>query len=211
MTLYKTNYSRSKGVKFKDRSDIQLIDEYTKYKNKYAFHILFNRYRKMVYSVGFNLTKDHYEAEEIVQEVFIILVNKINCYQRRSKFSSWLYKIALNLAKMHIRNNTKFSNCESIYISDNVLDSLLFEYRKQNKYDGFNNPELHAEIVELGSIIKKITSKLPEGYRDVFNLGVEKGYTFNEISKTLGISLSAVKSRMLRSRRYLQERLINYI
>jgi hypothetical protein len=88
--------------------DEKLIELFTATNDENAFEEIVNRYGDKIYGLAFRITRDHYSAEEVLQEVFLTLVKKINTFRGESKFSSWLYRITMNASYMYLGADKKY-------------------------------------------------------------------------------------------------------
>ena len=95
-------------------TDEKLIELFISSKDERAFEEIVNRYADKIYRLAFKITRDYYSAEEILQEVFLTLINKIDTFRGESKFSSWLYRVTANAAYMHLRAQKKYENDVSL-------------------------------------------------------------------------------------------------
>lgn len=190
-------------------NDEELVSLFVEGQDEHAFNELVNRYGDKVYRLAFRITGNPSDAEEVLQEVFIILVGKLDTFRRESKFSTWLYRVAVNASYMHLRNGRKFSEKEV----------SLDNYQPYNDYGALEGvaekdwsavPDSRLLSEEGAQMIEKAIEELPEEYRIVFHMKDVEGLTSKEIAKTLGLSLPAVKSRVLRARLFLRDKLSDY-
>ena len=95
-------------------ADEKLIELFISSKNEMAFEEIVSRYGDKIYGLAFRITHDYHSAEEILQEVFLTLINKIDTFRGDSKFSTWLYRVTANAAYMHLRAQKKYENDVSL-------------------------------------------------------------------------------------------------
>lgn len=190
-------------------SDEELVKLYVSKQDENAFNELLNRYWEKVYRLAYRLTSNAEDAEEILQEVFIILMEKLGTFREESRFSTWLYRVASNASFMHLRNGRKI----------NEKELSLDDYKPYNDYgalegvaekDWSERPDSKLIGEEGSRLIEKAIGELPEEYRIVFHMKDVEGLTSKEIAKILGLTLPAVKSRVLRARLFLRDKLSNY-
>jgi RNA polymerase sigma-70 factor (ECF subfamily) len=154
------------------------------------------------------MLKNAAEAEEVCQEVFLILFQKAYTYKGKSSASTWIYRIATNCALMKLRRQTK---TPELAVENGWLG---FEegYRAPMEHVAKwpKGPEKAYLNNEIRTLLEKALAQLPEKYRIVLLLKDVEGLSLSEISKTLGLTVASVKSRIHRSRLYIREQLDNY-
>lgn len=192
-----------------DLADEDLVGLFVARRDEEAFNEIVNRYGDKVFRLAYRITGSQNDAEEILQEVFLILVEKLSTFRSESKFSTWLYRVASNASFMFIRNSRKSSDKEL----------SLDEYKPYNDYgflegveekDWSGRPDSQLLGREGTELIEKAISQLPEEYRVVFHMKDIEKLTSKEISKVLKLSVPAVKSRVLRARLFLRDKLSEY-
>ncbi len=191
------------------KSDESLVSLYVSDSNTDAFDELVNRYSDKIYRLGLRITNNMSDAEEILQEVFLILVEKLHTFRKESKFSTWLFRVASNAAYMHIRKDKRHQqNHFSIddykpYNDSGVLSGV------EDK-DWSETPDETLLSREGTDAIESAINELPKDYRIVFHMKDIEGLKSKEIAEALGLSLPAVKSRVLRARLFLRDKLSDY-
>jgi len=189
--------------------DELLVKFFVDSQHEEAFTELVNRYSDKVYRLAYRITGNPDDAEEVLQEVFIILVEKLNTFRQESKFSTWLYRVAANASYMFLRGGKKNKESEvsfddyKPYNDHGVLEGV------QDK-DWSDIPDYKLLSLEGTQLIEKAISELPQEYKIVFHMKDIEGMTSKEIAKILNLSLPAVKSRVLRARLFLRDKLSNY-
>ncbi len=190
-------------------ADEELVSLYVARRDEDAFNELVNRYGDKVYRLAYSITNSQNDAEEILQEVFLILVEKLSTFRKESRFSTWLYRVASNASFMYIRNTRRSSGKEL----------SLDDYRPYNDYgvlegvaerDWSGRPDSQLLGKEGTDLIERAIGELPEEYRVVFHMKDIEKLTSREISRILKLSVPAVKSRVLRARLFLRDRLSEY-
>ena len=155
--------------------------------NQQAFHHLYENYHRRIYALCWRMMADKDSAEDVCQEVFVQLWQKINNFRGESKFSTWLHSVATNIVLGHIRKNKTW--IQRIFsIEEQVVEDIA------------------VEMPELSSLDKNIQS-LPERARLVFILFAIEGYRHEEISKMLGMAVGSSKSQYHRAKGLLRESL----
>ena len=164
-------------------------------KNKHKFQMaLFDKYVPMLRAVCLRYATNTADADDLLQEGFIKILDNISKYTEKGSFTAWIKKIVVNNAINYYRKQTKYRFDE---INEN-LHSFDDDEQSDNKIetrilDANIDPE---QIIE-------IFRDLPDGYRMVLNLYVIDGYSHNEIAEKLGISVSTSKSQLSRARKTL--------
>ena len=175
--------------------------------NREAYDQLADIYQKKIYGLSYNLTRNHMDAQDVTQEVLLTLFRKINMFQGKSAFSSWVYRITLNASYMKLRRKKKEPNISI----DEVMP--LFNgagFQKQKIKDWSENTESLMFTNETRSVIKNAVDLLPEKEQVVFLLRDVEGFSTEKTSGILDLTTPAVKSRLHRARLFLRKKLSNY-
>ena len=160
--------------------------------DKEAFSEIVSRYKKLVFNVVYNYTKDPEEANDISQEVFIRIYKSLDSYNPQFKFSTWSAKIAANLCLDKLRKKKRdFIPLEEIEAVSRENDT----------------PEANYLRKEWRSNIRSAIEGLPDKYKTPIILYHSKGMSYNEMALTMNKPLSIVKNRLYRARLILRERL----
>jgi len=167
-----------------------------------AFEQLLKRYDRNVFRIANHITQNREDAEDVVQDAFLKAYQKLDQFQGNSKFYTWLVRIAVNEALMKLRNRKA---SKTVSIDEDVETDEGFVPREVT--DWSPNPEQLYKQAELGDILEKTIQGLPSGFRTVFVLRDVEGLSTEETAEALGLSIPAVKSRLLRARLQLRERL----
>jgi RNA polymerase sigma-70 factor (ECF subfamily) len=203
-------YSDSNGIlNHKELSDEELVGSFVKDQDEEAFNELVNRYADKIYRTALRITHNPSDAEDVLQDVFVTLVKKLDTFHEESKFSTWLYRVAANASFMHLKTEKKYKNEVSLdnYVSYDENGTL----RGVEIKDWSDRPDEVLLNKEVTEIIEKAVDELPVSYRTVFHLRDVEGLTDYETAKVLGLSLSAVKSRIHRARLFLRDKLSDYV
>jgi RNA polymerase sigma-70 factor, ECF subfamily len=203
-------YSRDIAIlNLKELPDEELVRSFVESQNEETFNEIVNRYGDNIYRTALRITHNPSDAEDVLQEVFIKLIRKLHTLRGESKFSTWLYRVAANASFMHLRSEIKYKNEVSLenYISYDE-DEILKGVEIKDWSDRPDEVLLNKEVME---IIEKAVDELPVPYRAVFHLRDVEGLTDHETAKALGLSVSAVKSRIHRGRLFLRGKLSDYL
>ena len=161
-----------------------------------AFKFLMTKYYPRVYASLFAYTKSREDSEDLTQLTFIKVWQKINSFRGDSAFFTWIYRIAINLAKNHFVSSS--SKKDKVNISS---DDLEFDI------PSYDNPEsslMHKESLQK---IHSFVKTLPESLKTAFTLREVDGKSYEEISVITDTPIGTVRSRIFRAR----ESIINFI
>lgn len=189
--------------------DEHLVALFVRNRDEDAFGELVNRYADRIYRIALRITRDPGEAEDVLQDVFVILTAKAGTFRMESRFSTWLYRVALNSSYMRIRTKKKINTNESSLDGYAPYDESGF-LRDVAAKDFSRRPDSELMTREALEMIRDSINELPEQYKDVFHLRHEEGLSDLEAAEVLGISVSAAKSRIHRARLFLRDRLADY-
>ena len=167
-----------------------------------AFDQLVQRNSGPILRIALHISRRREDAEEIAQETFLKAFKHLSSFQVRARFSTWLTRIAVNMAFVKVRG---FRPERTVSISDDARDDELGSH----PVDWRPNPEQLYSRLELRNILRKVLESLPLGYSTVFWLRIE-GFSITETAEILGISEPAVKTRLLRARLQLRDGLSRY-
>lgn len=164
-----------------------------------AFQDLASRHAAGVFNLAMLILKNRSEAEEVLQDAMLTAFEKLAGFRGSSSFKTWLYRIARNCSLMRLRKRRR------------EPDPLPEEWEKPaDPRPWSENPEAAFGRAELRKVLDEAFGTLPEIYRTAFWLRDVQGMSNQEVADTLGLSLPAVKSRILRARLHLRDRLAPY-
>ena len=187
-------------------SDAVLISQ-IKMGDERAFSKLVQRYEQTVWGFAFKLCRNKEKAEESFQDTFVNVFRKIDQFDGRSKFSTWLYSIVANNCLMKRRRRKIEDLLESLDEPPDTEDETV--QRQLVAWDDTPVEKLlHGELKEQ---LDAAIQKLPDDYRVVFVLRDLEQRTAEETSKITGLSVPAVKSRLRRSRIFLRQQLHEFM
>lgn len=167
--------------------DSELIAQYRN-GSQAAFDLLVDRYQSKVYTTIFLIVKDQDVAEDLLQDVFVKVVQTIHSdrYSEEGKFQPWLMRIAHNLAIDHFRKSKRYP---TILMEDgsNVFNSLQFAEA---------SIEDHRVKEETLEMVKKLIEELPEAQKEVLVMRHYLEMSFQEIADKTGVSINTALGRM---------------
>lgn len=171
-----------------------------------AFKKLFDTYGTKVYNFVLRMLGKPHDAEDVVQEVFVKMYQKLPSLRETRYFSTWLFSIAKN-ESINFLNRHRRKNIDSIHDeSENLANDLTVADNSESA-----TPQGQAEYSDLQIQLQAALNEIPEINRSAFILGVIEGYSYKEVGKILGCSVTNVKSRVFRARALLSEKLGAYL
>ncbi len=185
------------------KSDLELIEEF-KAGNHASFEELISRYSAKAFSLATRLTRNVEDAEEVLQDVFVTVYRKIDGFQGKSTFSSWLYRVTVNAAFMKLR---KKKQDQAISMEDVLPQLQNSPSLKSSEHTEGDKAAMRSQVT---AALEDAIGRLPEEYRPVFILRDVDGLSSREVGKILSISIPAVKSRLHRSRLMIRKRLVQF-
>ncbi len=192
------------GEDMSRKSDAQLVDD-LKRGDFNAFTELVNRHNAKVYQLALKLTRNETDAEDVTQETFLRVYNRIETFRGEAAFSSWLYRIAANasFAKLGERRKHDHSDIDDIYPE-------LDHSETPSVNDWSRQPDSVLLSKEALGILDNAISELPEDFRIVIVLRDIQGLSNAQVADILDLTVAAVKSRLHRARLFLRKRLSEY-
>lgn len=164
-----------------------------------AFQTLAATHASGVYGLALQILKNPTEAEEVVQDTMLAAFEKLATFRGASSFKTWLYRIATNTALMRVRKHKRDP------------EPLPEEWEKPGDPRPWtDDPEAVLQQSELRQVLDGALESLPDIYRTAFWLRDVEGLSNQEVADVLGLTLPAVKSRVLRARLHLRDRLAPY-
>ena len=169
-----------------------------------AFDELVNRYERRIFRLTMNITQNREDAEDATQDAFLKSYQHLPEFQGGSRFYTWLVRIAVNEALMRLRRRRP--NITSLDEPVQTEEELM----PREIQDWGPTPEQRYQETELNSILNGAVTELDPIFRTVFVLRDVEGLSTEEAAEALGVSVPAVKSRLLRARLKLREKLSRF-
>jgi RNA polymerase sigma-70 factor (ECF subfamily) len=173
--------------------------------NEGAFRELIRRYERPVFSLIYRMVRDSAAAEDLAQDSFIKVLNHLDKYRPEFKFSSWLFKIANNVAIDFLRKRQL--DTISMDGSPHAGTASEVEATSFELADSSESPLDELASRELGAIIEQAIGQLRPEYRNCIMLRHVEGRSYEEIAATLDLPLGTVKTYIHRARHQLREAL----
>ncbi|MDR2101909.1 MAG: sigma-70 family RNA polymerase sigma factor [Treponema sp.] len=178
------------GSLFEESGDDQMIVDQIVSGQKELFRLLVNRYEQAVYGMGLGFFHNADDAADFAQEVFIKVFRNLSRFEGRSRFSTWLYKIAYNTA---VNNITRKKEYHSLAEDEPLI--------------GGDAPERNVLRAALREAVLKAVTELPGRYRICVDLFFFYDRSYQEIEAITGYPVNTIKSHVFRAKKLLRERL----
>jgi RNA polymerase sigma-70 factor (ECF subfamily) len=171
-----------------------------------ALETLMEQHAGRLYRVAFGITRDRSDADEVVQDVFLTLFNKVDSFEGRAALGSWLYRVTTNAALIKCRGKrarveVKLEDCLPTFLADGHRAGE----RSFLLADWSQDPEADLVSKETRAVLDRAIRALPEHYRAVLILRDVEELSNEEIAEITGESVASVKSRLHRARMALRE------
>lgn len=157
-----------------------------------GLHVLYDLHRVKVYNLSWRMLGKTQDAEDVVQEIFIKVFDRIKHYRGDSAFSTWLYRMTAN-------------HCLDILRRRKILSFIGIDRAPE----GFDKSvkDRPGSRMGLSPVIEKILNRLPEKQKRCLVMREMEDFSYEDIAKVLGMSLGSVKSNIHRAKVFLRERL----
>ena len=181
----------------------QLIDNAKKGDQKAQAQLVL-KYESRVYNLALRMMRNTHDAEDVMQETFLIALRKLKTFEGRSQLFTWLYRITMNISLQKLRENKKYDS--GISLSDPDFESM--HGKEFSEWPEYSKNMLSN--TDFRHLIDSAIRSLPPIYRSVFILRDIEGLSTEETKKLLELSDSNVKVRLMRARFFLREKLADY-
>jgi RNA polymerase sigma-70 factor (ECF subfamily) len=167
-----------------------------------SFDSLVRDYETRLMRVAYRITGQREDAEDVVQETFLRVYEKMGQFEGKSQFSSWVTRIAINqaLTCLRRRGRVKFVSVDE-ELGDG--EGPMFLGLPERRPD----PEQCYRVLQCQELLRNAISEMPRTCRETFLLYQSDDKSLEEIARSLGVSMPAVKSRLLRAKRLLRKKL----
>ena len=163
-----------------------------------AMKALMEIHQDYVYTLVFQMVKSHAVAEEITQDVFIKVYKKIDTYQEKSKFTTWLYTISYRTCLNYLEKKKIVFNLTEIEKSNNANDNS-FTYLSSIESDGIR------EDSDLKNILWEAIDSIPQTQGVIITLFYLQQFSVNEIANMMDVPQNTIKINLFRGRKSLKE------
>lgn len=170
-----------------------------------SFNLLVQRFKDRLHNFLYRYTHNHQDCEDLVQETFLRVYSSRQSYERIAKFSTWMYTIALNLARS-LYKKKKRKTTVTIHKDESDPDDCKMDLEDTNILP---DDLLHQKMCM--NELEKALPKLNEDFREVVLLRDIQQLSYDEVSEITELPMGTVKSRINRGRAQLQDLLKNYV
>tara|TARA_A100001011_G_scaffold311115_1_gene328057 strand:- start:1266 stop:1841 length:576 start_codon:yes stop_codon:yes gene_type:complete len=188
-------------MKKNSNNNDSVLIERVKNGDKGAFNFLVNKYYPRVYASLFSYTKSKEDSEDLAQQTFLKVWQQIESFRGDSAFFTWVYRIAINLAKNHFVSSTSKKQ--------KVNTSIEHAEIEISSYENIEQVLMHDQSMTQ---IKEFINNMPESLKTAFTLRESEGKSYEEISLITETPIGTVRSRIFRAREsiidYMQKEII---
>ncbi|HAX61461.1 MAG TPA: hypothetical protein DCX95_02735 [Elusimicrobia bacterium] len=181
-------------------NDLEIIES-TLNGNTDAFAVLVEKYKDKTFNIVFRMINDYHETEDIVQEAFVKAFKELKNFKIQYKFSTWLFAIALNIAKNRLKRKSLLKFLSLDRKKETQDDEIVWEIA-----DGKLTPEEELIKKEEAKKINEFVYELPINYREVFILRNFEDMSYEEISKITGLPMGTVETRLFRASKIFSQK-----
>lgn len=161
-----------------------------------AFQQLVERHQDRLFGLLRRLVRDRFAVEDLAQEVFVKVFQKLHTFNRESAFFTWVYRIAVNAATDHLERQGR----RKLRLVEDT--STLDSGDREADYGGAAEPLLEEE---LRRVTREILGSLPEKYRTILVLREYEDLSYTDMAEVLGCSIGTVESRLFRARKRFKD------
>lgn len=178
-------------------ADYRLIQQ-ARQGDRYAFETLFRKYQTYVYNVSLGMLGNSEDAADVTQEAFLRLHRSLESFRGDSSFSTWLYRVAVNLCitELRRRSRSRFQ----------FLEDVIHDEESTFQEEMGPSPIEAVEAEEDSKVVHQVLRMLPPDYRAVMVLRHFQQLAYEEIAEVLNLTLSQVKTRLFRARKMFKDR-----
>lgn len=183
-------------------SDQELVEKFQAGEKEVLSELL-NRYQSRIYRLAYGILRNPQDAEEVIQEVFLRLFQKLDSFKGESSFASWLYRVAINTTYMKMREKRG----ADMLPLETLGKYLEEQVEKRGSAEWSSRPDDELLTEEALRLISAAIEQLPDDFKTVLILRDVDGLSTEEVGRLLDLSPAAVKSRLHRARLFLRKRL----
>lgn len=184
-------------------NDLELIERLKK-GDQQAFRLIVDNWKDMVFNTSLGIVQNAEDAEDVTQEVFVQVYESVNQFKGDSRFSTWLYRIAVTKSLDHLRKKKRkkrFAFVQSLFGANE---------EEVNHQPDFQHPGVSMENKENAAVLFRAIDKLPDNQKTAFTLHKLEGLSYQEIAEIMETTVSSVESLMHRAKGNLKKFLTDY-
>jgi RNA polymerase sigma-70 factor (ECF subfamily) len=178
-------------------ADSRLVERFLRGDTR-AFELLFRKHQSYAFNVAYGLVGNSEDAADITQEAFLRVHRNMERFRGDSTFTTWLYRVVVNLAITELRRRTRSRTL--------LMEDLAPAESWRSEEEADDAPALHLEIDEERETVQRVLKHLPPDYRAVLVLRHFQQLAYEEMCQVLGLTMSQVKTRLHRARKMFKER-----
>ncbi len=171
-----------------------------------AFKLIVDKYQRRVINVAYRLLGDREEAEDVAQEMFLKVYLSAKSYEPKAELFTYLYSITTNLALNRLRKKKRLRWFSLDMFKGNEGKEIDWEVPA----DPGDQPDISLEQTEREAVIRRALDALPDAQKTAVVLSRYEGLSYREIARVMGISVSAVESKLHRAKQTLKRKLSAY-
>ena len=158
----------------------------------------YDKYKSLVYNLALNYSTNKEDAEEITQDVFLSVFKKMSGFRNESKIETWIFRVTINKSLDYLKAKKRFKR-------NFMNDGVSIDQVSQSEFSDFNHPGVVLESKEKIHDIYNCINKLSEDHKTVIILLKIENRTYSEVAKIMKISVGAVESLFIRSKKKLDD------
>ena len=188
-----------------ERADVELMLA-IKAGDEGAFSVLVNRHKNSIVNLTYRYLLNRADAEDIAQEVFLKVYKARKRYTPQAKFTTWLYRVAVNtsLNEIRSRKNRPTHGAAALAGADDEFTPTLQDPTAEQPVDG-------AERTELAELVREAVMDLPERQRTALLLNKFQGLSYEDLAETLEMTIPGIKSLLVRARENVRRKIEPYL
>ena len=180
--------------------DRELINRFVRDGDPSAFDVLVGKYSSRAYQIAYGILNNREDAEEVAQDTFLRIFRALPNFRGDAEFSTWMYRIVINLSRNKLRWNKIRGNGMSISIDAPLENGKGDGELTMELPDERMTPDQELLYNEMKEKTRNAMDQLPESYREAVTLRNVKGLSYEEIADILGCKVGTIKSRIARGR-----------
>jgi RNA polymerase sigma-70 factor (ECF subfamily) len=178
-------------------ADARLVERFLK-GDVHAFELLFRKHQSYAFNVAFGMLGNAEDAADVTQEAFLRVHRNMVRFRGESSFTTWLYRVVVNLAITELRRRTRSRT--------QLMEDIAPPEAWRAEDEAADAPLLQLELGEERETVQRVLRHLPADYRAVLVLRHFQQLAYEEMCQVLGLTMSQVKTRLHRARRMFKER-----